>query len=251
MKRQFAKCTKHEKKVDFFHESNQARMQSDDPSQDEQNNTMSVQEDIRLCCVCLSECGGAHSCLQCKQFVHVICGTTQGEEGFGSKLKCNNCLKKDQFDKIRSDVTKNTERQAKRMLQRSSRKFPSVQIDDNVIVPIPSVDRSKCEFQNLIGIILGKDDDLYTIGCRAGWIKEKFGRNGFEKCPSKFLTKEDIPRVCVTLRSASTMISIDGKAQGMFKCNCKKTCLVGRCKCKSAALLCNSKCHNSSSCDNK
>lgn len=137
------------------------------------------------------------------------------------------------------------------MLKRSLQKFPKVSDNENVIIRIPSEDRSKCDFQNLIGVILGIEDDLFVVGCRAGWIKEKFGRNGFEKFPTNFLTPEDVPKKWVELRSAATLAFINGKAQGMFKCNCKKSCRIGRCKCRASGYLCNSKCHHSNTCDNK
>lgn len=201
-------------------------------------------QEVIFCCVCRFECTGYHMCIICDQFAHAICGVTQEEEGCGATIICRKC-------ELRNQIEENTSQQAKKMLKRSNRKFSEVSTDDNVVVPIPEVDRAKCEFPNLVGIIMGKEDDLYVIGCRAGWIKEKLARNGFEKCSSNFLTRADVPGAWVTLRKASTLASVDGKAQGMFKCNCKKSCSVGKCKCKRANLLCNSKCHSSSSCDNK
>ena len=104
-----------------------------------------------------------------------------------------------------------------------------------------------------MGIILDvyHDDELYVIGCRAGWIKRRFPRNVFEKCSSNFLTPEDVHKTYVVLPAAAAFASFDCKGQEMFKRKCKKSCLVGRFKCKNANLLCNSKCHNSRSCDNK
>ena len=196
-----------------------------------------------LCCVCNLECSGYHMCAICDQFAHATCGETQGDEGCGSMVICRRC-------ELRNEIKENTFKQAKKMLKRSNQKFCDVSTHDNVVIPIPAVDRAKCDFPNLVGIILEKHDDQYIIGCRVGWIKETFARNGFEKCSSNFLTPEDIPKTVITLRSAATLASVDGKGQGMFKCNCKKSCLVGRCKCKKANLLCNSKCHGSGSCDN-
>lgn len=156
--------------------------ESESNDQENQINNDSDKDFFALCCVCDLECGGAHKCSLCKKAVHVICGNIQDEEeGFGASVICNRCEKVNQFEKIRNDVVKNTSQQAKKMLKRSDKKFPEVNTHDNVVVPIPSVDRTKCEFQNLVAIILGKEDDFYVVGCRAGWIKEKFGRNGFQK----------------------------------------------------------------------
>lgn len=48
-----------------------------------------------LCCVCKKECTGAHSCSSCKEPVHIPCAVpgAEDEEGFGSKVLCNNCSK--------------------------------------------------------------------------------------------------------------------------------------------------------------
>ena len=197
-----------------------------------------------FCCVCNLECSGFHKCIICNQFAHTTCGKTQGEEGCGSSVICHRC-------EIRNEIRKNTSQQAQKMLKRSNEKLAKVSVDDNVLVPIPAVERAKCEFSNLICIVLAKEDDFYVVGCRAGWLKEKFVRNAFQKCSSNFLTPNDVPKKWVALRSAATLASVDGKAQGMIKCNCKKSCSVGRCKCKRMNLFCNSKCHKSDSCDNK
>lgn len=45
----------------------------------------------RKCPVCLQEVGDAHSCIKCNKFIHVICGTGEGEEGYCQKVTCNKC----------------------------------------------------------------------------------------------------------------------------------------------------------------
>jgi hypothetical protein len=47
-----------------------------------------------ICAVCSEEIGIAHTCSTCNKFVHIICGIPEGEEGFGQKVKCNNCVQK-------------------------------------------------------------------------------------------------------------------------------------------------------------
>lgn len=218
-------------------------LSSDEDGSLNQQNKREIYNEI-FCCVCNLHCSGHHQCVICKQFAHTICGTTQGEEGCGSSIICNRCG-------IQKTIKENTSVQAERMLKRSNKKFCEVSIDDNVVIPIPSVDKAKCEFSNLIGIVLDKEEDMYVLGCRAGWLKHKFARNKFEKCSSNFLTLLDVPKRWVEVRAAATLVSVDGKAQGNMKCNCKKSCSIGRCKCKKLNLYCNSKCHQSGSCDNK
>ena len=43
------------------------------------------------CCVYHNETSGAHRCSDCLLPVHVICGTVNGEEGYGTAVQCNNC----------------------------------------------------------------------------------------------------------------------------------------------------------------
>lgn len=169
----------------------------------------------------------------------------------GSKIKCFNCERVSKFAQVHQEVKANTETQAKKMMKNSAKKNPIVKIGDNVYVPIPSVDISKCDFQNLIAVILEKADGLHTLGSRFGWIKDRFARNGFEKCPSHFISRDDVPEIWISLRTAAGKSSIDGLTQGMLKCNCKKDCISSKCTCKKNNFLCNSRCHNSFSCKNK
>ena len=41
--------------------------------------------------MCNFETSGAHYCPGCNGFVRVLCGRTQGEEGYGSPVYCNKC----------------------------------------------------------------------------------------------------------------------------------------------------------------
>lgn len=54
----------------------------------------------RACPVCLKEVGDAHTCRVCNKFIHIICGTAEGDEGYGQKATCNNCIiEKGKIDK--------------------------------------------------------------------------------------------------------------------------------------------------------
>ncbi len=49
---------------------------------------------VSLCCLCLSECTGAHSCSVCHKIVHVICAEASAndeEEGYGQVVVCKKC----------------------------------------------------------------------------------------------------------------------------------------------------------------
>ena len=44
-----------------------------------------------LCVQCDKPVGTVHACPQCKQYIHLICGTPVGEEGFGQSVICSKC----------------------------------------------------------------------------------------------------------------------------------------------------------------
>lgn len=49
---------------------------------------------VLLCCVCLKESSGAHTCSVCHKTAHAICSETspnEEEEGYGSAVVCKNC----------------------------------------------------------------------------------------------------------------------------------------------------------------
>lgn len=53
----------------------------------------------KVCCVCRNECSGAHTCSKCGRICHVICGThDENDEGYGTKVTCNNCNQRSQID---------------------------------------------------------------------------------------------------------------------------------------------------------
>lgn len=44
------------------------------------------------CVVCKNECGGAHKCIKCDLYVHLICGNPLGgekQEGHGQSVECD------------------------------------------------------------------------------------------------------------------------------------------------------------------
>jgi hypothetical protein len=126
---------------------------------------------------------------------------------------------------------------------------------DNVIVPIPLVDRGKGDPRNLIGVILDRDEnDLYKIEVSSGILKGHYSRNQFDLCKEQLYSLQDIDTgVEVSLRQAVQKESLSG-GQGYVKCNCvqsSKQCVTNSCKCFKNNIKCNSRCHNSLTCPNK
>ena len=68
-------------------------------------------------------------------------------------------------------------------------------LGDNVIIPIPLVDRGRGDARNIMGVIVDRDlNDMYQIAVRAGILHGKFTRNQFDLCTQRLLTENDISR---------------------------------------------------------
>ncbi|KAK7092401.1 hypothetical protein V1264_008149 [Littorina saxatilis] len=147
-------------------------------------------------------------------------------------------------------------RQAERMLKRSRTCLMSADKGDNVMIPIPLVDRGKGDPRNLIGVIIDRNtsDDLYKIAARNGLLKGRFSRNQFDVSKERFLTEDSVDLTkAISVRQAVIAESLGG-GQGFVKCNCSmsgKRCATNRCKCHKNKVLCNSRCHGSLICKNK
>ncbi|KAK6173277.1 hypothetical protein SNE40_016757 [Patella caerulea] len=140
------------------------------------------------------------------------------------------------------------------MVKRSRVELATGQVEDNVAVPIPLVDRGRGDPRNILGIIIDRDEkNMYAICVKAGILKGKFSRNQFDLCPQQLLTKSDVDHTStVTLRQAVHKESSCG-GQGYVRCNCvgSKRCWTNRCKCFKNKLKCSSRCHSSLLCTNK
>ncbi|XP_060857765.1 KRAB-A domain-containing protein 2-like [Metopolophium dirhodum] len=152
---------------------------------------------------------------------------------------------------IRKEAHENLEKQAARMMTRSEKKFPAVDVGVNVVIRIPDVDKGKTDHPNLIGVVLEKTEhDLYRIGSKDGILEKLYCRSEFITCEEKFITENQVPNNHISLRAAATKAST-GSGQGFVRCTCKTSCGTNRCLCRKNKILCNSKCHNSLSCQNK
>ncbi|KAK5639434.1 hypothetical protein RI129_011926 [Pyrocoelia pectoralis] len=125
------------------------------------------------------------------------------------------------------------------MLQRSSKKFPSVDIGQNVLIRIPDVDRGRVAPRNVMAV----------LGTPSGVLDKLYARNKFQTAEHNFIEIDNVPSEQLTLRTAA---AVDSQSkQGFVKCECKKNCENKRCNCLKKLVKCNSKCHSSSSCRNK
>ncbi|XP_045451043.1 KRAB-A domain-containing protein 2-like [Melitaea cinxia] len=139
--------------------------------------------------------------------------------------------------KARTTAAENLVKHAKKMKATSDKSHPPANIEDNVTVPIPDVDKGKGDLRNIIGVILQKNDES---------ILSEFGI-----CNQTFLEVTDVNQGSeISLRTAATKHSV-GSGQGFVRCSCYKNCSTNRCQCKKALILCNYKCHQSKPCKNK
>ena len=88
----------------------------------------------------------ARSCSSCQRFYHASC--------IKDDILCQLCKKQGQIIAQRQGAKRKQQDQAEKMLERSAKRFKEAQVGDTVLVPIPDLDRGRCEYQNFKGIIL-------------------------------------------------------------------------------------------------
>ena len=99
-----------------------------------------------------------------------------------------------------------------------------------ILVPIPDVDRGRCEYPNLKAIVLESHPEghLWKLGCKTGVLDQWYSRNQFQPTLEKFMSVSDVSlETEVSLRTAAKQESMGG-GQGYFKCNCTGNCQTKR-----------------------
>ncbi|XP_071053562.1 KRAB-A domain-containing protein 2-like [Onthophagus taurus] len=132
----------------------------------------------------------------------------------------------------RKDAHYNLAKQSERMKKSSDQSHPPLNVGDNVTIPVPDVDRGKAELRNIIGIVLEvSSEQQYKIGTRDGILDKLYCRLEFGGCSEKFIRRDEVPNVTITLRTAARKASI-GTGQGYVRCVCFKGCTNNKCLCK-------------------
>ena len=63
---------------------------------------------------------------------------------------------------------------------------------DNIIIPIPLVDRDRGDPRNIMGVILDRNEnDMYRIAVRARILKGSYSRKQFDLCPHPLYSVND------------------------------------------------------------
>ena len=207
-------------------------------------NTDMSEIDTGTCSICENELGSlALVCIICYKVIHSHCADND---------TCRRCIKSNNHVNKRKLVQVSQEKQAKKMLKSSESRLDPLVVGDNVRVPVPKVDRGRCDPAHLIGVITNvTEHGNYRIGTSVGNLKGTFARNQVDKCKQVFVSQENVPESVLSVRSAASNSSVSS-GQGFVKCNCKTGCFNDRCNCKKKKqILCNSRCHHSLSCKNK
>jgi len=99
-------------------EANQQDRRNEDENQTNGTSEETVEKKDNkkvYCVICEKESSGAQKCSVCEQFVHAICGSYSEEsEGFGLKVSCNLCVRKNRTNIEREGAKSGQEQQAKK-----------------------------------------------------------------------------------------------------------------------------------------
>ena len=108
----------------------------------------------------------AKTCITCKKFCHQKC--------LVDDTVCVVCHQQEQIYFQRQGAKRKEEEQANKMLERSAKRFKEAEVGDTVLVPIPDLDRGRCDYPNLKAIVLEKHPNgtLWKLGCRSGILDQ-------------------------------------------------------------------------------
>ena len=98
------------------------------------------------------------------------------------------------------------------MTRLAREKFPQGKVGDTVKVPVPDVDRGRCDSRNILGEIMEADvtKDLYRIGTKDGILNSWYARNQFSTCTEGTVNIADVPSVNISLRECAGKASLFG-----------------------------------------
>ena len=125
----------------------------------------------------------ADACKKCSSICHENC------------LKdnlCNLCSKEHEMVLQRAGAKRKQQDQADKMLERSAKRFKPAEINDTVLVPIPDLDRGRCDYPNIKAVVLEihPGGHSWKLGTKSGVLDQWYSRNQFQptlenSCPLK------------------------------------------------------------------
>lgn len=156
---------------------------------------------------------------------------------------CKFCTNSGIIDLEREGVKRKQTEQADGMLAKSARRYGPAEVGDNVRVFLSEVDRGRCEFPNVLAVVVSSSDGMFKLATKDGYLNSFYARNQFETLPTKYLILGDVNTgETRALRTAANLQSTGG-GQGFAKCGCNKACQNNSCKCLKNKVFCNSRCH--------
>ena len=129
---------------------------------------------------------------------------------------------KEQILRKRAIALENLKVQAEKMKKKSDAKLSSVSVGENVLIPIPDVDRARTDSRNMIAIVMEINNGFYKLlGTPHGIVNSLYSRSQFTPCTADFFPLADVLHVEKSLREIARNVSVTG-GQGFQKCNCRQ-----------------------------
>jgi len=131
--------------------------------------------------VICEESSGAHKCSVCDQFVHAVCGSySEDSKGFGLKVTCSLCVRKNRINIVRESAKSGHEQQAQKTVSLSNSRLPAVDIGTNVVVRVPDLDRGRLASRNVLTVVVDViSTGLYLLGTKGSLLERLCARSEF------------------------------------------------------------------------
>jgi len=131
----------------------------------------------------------------CDQIVHGICGSySEDSEGFGLKVTCNLCLRKNRINIEREGAKSGQEQQDQEKVSLSNSRLPAADIGTNVVVRVPDLNRGRLIPRNVLAVVVDAvSSGLYLLGTKEGLLEQLYARNEFTTADNNFIEAHDVP----------------------------------------------------------
>ena len=105
------------------------------------------------------------------------------------------------------------------MLNLSAKRLKPANVGDNILVPVPDIDRGRADFRNVKGVIIKcGNDGIYTIGTSHGILRQQYATT-----VGAFLEETEVQENVISLREVARKESL-GSGQGSRSCTCLTGC---------------------------
>jgi len=107
------------------------------------------------------------------------CGSYgQDSEGFGLKVTCSHCVRKNRINIEREGAKSGQEKQAQKMVSLSNSRLPAAGIGTNVVIRVPDLDRGSLAPRNVLAVVVDVNSSgLFLLGTKDGLLERLYARN--------------------------------------------------------------------------